>query len=142
MWQVRGDHIAHCFFSMKTTTKMCELRHITLMRCYQCDILHFTMSSTRSHVNSTLTFSPWGVCTTTGAPGPASPTLGPAHTHTLTVAHTVALTPYLSEIICRYAQGDVAKAPNRCTTRRSARKRDLRRQSRNRLRRRGLQSSI
>ena len=33
------------------------------------------------------------MCTTTGAPGPASPTLGPAHTHALTVAHTVALIP-------------------------------------------------
>ena len=121
---------------------MCELRQITLMRCYQCDILHFTMSSTRSHVNSTLTFSPWGVYYHWRARTRVTHTLGPAHTHTLTVAHTVALSPYLSEIICRYAQGDVAKAPNRCTTRRSARKRDLRRQSRNRLRRRGLQSSI
>ena len=71
------------------------------------------------------------VCTTAGAPGPTSPTLGPAHTHALTIAHTVALTPYSTEVIWRYAQGDVAKAPNRCRTRRSARMRTLRRQSHN-----------
>jgi len=69
------------------------------------------------------------VCTTAGAPGPTSPTLGPAHTHALTIAHTVALTPYSHEVIWRYAQGDVAKAINRCTTRSSARMRNLRRQS-------------
>ena len=69
------------------------------------------------------------VCTTTGAPGPASPTLGPAHTHTLTVAHTVALTPYSTDEICRAERGDVAKALNRCTTRSSAQMRNLRRQA-------------
>ena len=71
------------------------------------------------------------MCTTTGAPGPASPTLGPARTHTLTVAHTTSPSPYSTEEFCRYAQVDVAKAPNRCRTRRSARMRTLRRQSHN-----------
>ena len=70
-------------------------------------------------------------CTTTGAPGPAPPAIGPAHTHALTVAHTVALTPYSPEMICRDEQGDVAKAPNRCPTRCSGRMRSLRQQSHN-----------
>ena len=69
------------------------------------------------------------MCTTTGAPGPAPPAIGPAHTHALTVAHTVALTPYSAERIRRVEQGVVAKARNRCTTRSSARMRNLRRQA-------------
>ena len=51
------------------------------------------------------------------------------HTHALTVAHTVALTPYSPERIRRVEQGVVAKARNRCTTRSSARMRNLRRQA-------------
>jgi hypothetical protein len=70
-----------------------------------------------------------GVCTTTGSPRPASSPLGHTHTHALTVAHTVALTPYLTERSCRAEHENVARALNGCTTRSSARMRNLRRQS-------------
>ena len=39
-----------------------------------------------------------------------SPTLGPAHTHALTIAHIVALTPRLTEQACRARNEDVLEA--------------------------------
>jgi hypothetical protein len=75
------------------------------------------------------------VCTTTGAPGPY-----PDPRHPLSDPHALTRSPSLTphrphltqrKVFCRYAQVDVAKAPNRCRTRRSARMRTLRRQSHN-----------
>ena len=103
-------------------------RQNPFMRCYQCAVIQFTMSPTRFHVKSTQIFSPKGVYYYRRARTHVthSRTHGPIHTHTLTVAHTVALTPYSIERIYRAEEGDVAKALNRCTTRNSARMRNLR----------------
>ena len=70
-----------------------------------------------------------GVCTASGAPGPAPPAPTPAHTLTATVAHTFAHTPRSDGANCRAQQLHAAKAPNRCVTRPSCRKRNLRRLS-------------
>lgn len=74
-------------------------------------------------------YSVYGVCTTNGAPGRAPPAPTPAHTLTATVAHTFAHTPRSAGAKCRAQQLDAAKAPNRCVTRPSCRKRILRRLS-------------
>ena len=55
-------------------------------------------------------YSVYRGCTTNGARGPASPPLGPAHSHTATVAHIVALTPRLKEDGCRAQNEDVLEA--------------------------------
>ena len=72
-------------------------------------------------------YSVYGVCTTNGARGPASPLLGPAHCHTATVAHIVALTPGLKEEDCRAPNEDVLEALDRLWSPMSARTRILRR---------------
>ena len=63
-------------------------------------------------------------------PDPHHPLSDP-HALTRSPSLTPSPSPYSMEVFCRYAQVDVAKAPNRCRTRRSARMRTLRRQSHN-----------
>ena len=128
--QLTGSLCAHWAISLKMGSKHLLRRKSHLVRCTNVSEdsspcpLHDSMSTEPKYLVQWV----W-VCTTTGAPRPASPALGPVRTHALTVAHTVALTPYSSEKICRAEQGDVAKALNRCTTRSSARMRNLRRQA-------------
>ena len=61
-------------------------------------------------------YSVYGGCTTDGARRPASPPLGPAHCHTATVAHIVALTPRLKEQGCRAQNEDVLEALDRLSS--------------------------
>ena len=90
---------------------------LILSTCGVINVLQYSLACPLHDAMSKVhKYSVYGVCTTNGARGPASPLLGPAHCHTATVAHIVALTPRLKELGCRARNEDVLEALDRLSS--------------------------